>query len=215
MRRAERAYVYDCSNPRQAADNFTRTTKEIAEYTGIKYGAEVKIAIETLHIPVLPMPKDLPAGASVTDTRIWERLVDAYVKAETTLESDLKKAYSLVYGQCSDALRAKLESITNQSTVAATDVIGLLRNIKSATFSFQSQKYEPHALHEAKRRFYQTSQHKNATCQSYLETFQNSVEVLEYTGGETGTDMGLVERALASKDVTMETATAEQVEISK
>ncbi len=65
------------------------------------------------------------------------------MKAEITLDSDLKKAYSLVYGQCSDALRAKLESINNQSTIAASaDVLGLLRNIKSATFSFQSQKYE-------------------------------------------------------------------------
>ncbi len=34
-----------------------------------------------------------------------------------------------------------------------------------ATFSFQSQKYEPHVLHEAKQRFYQTDEHKNATCQ--------------------------------------------------
>ncbi len=124
---ALQGHVYDCFNPRQAADEFPRTTKEIAEYTGTKYGAEVKIAIETLEITILPMPQDPPEGALVTVTRIWERRVDAYVM----LESDLKKACLLVYGQCSDALRAKLESITNQSTVAATaDVIGLLKNTK-------------------------------------------------------------------------------------
>ncbi len=123
-------HVYDCSNPRQAADEFTKTTKEIAEYTGIKYGAEVKLAIETLQKPILPMLEDPAAEASVTEKRIWERRVDAYVKAEITLESDLKKAYSLVYGQCSDVLRAKLESIASQATIAGNaDVIGLLKYI--------------------------------------------------------------------------------------
>ncbi len=39
-----------------------------------------------------------------------------------------------------------------------------LRNIKSPTFSFQSQKHEPHALDEGKRRFHQTGEHKNAKC---------------------------------------------------
>ncbi len=29
-----KGHVYDCSNPRQAADEFTRRTKEIAENTG-------------------------------------------------------------------------------------------------------------------------------------------------------------------------------------
>ena len=211
-----RGHVYDCSNPRQAADEFTRTTKEIAQYTGAKFSAEVKITIETLQIPSLQLPDDPPAEATVTQMRIWERRVDAYVKAEVTLESDLKKAYSLVYGQCSDALWAKLEAIPNHATIAANaDVIGLLKNIKSATFSFQSQKYEPHALHEAKRRFYQTSQHKSTTCQGYLETFQNSVEVLMYSGGDIGTDTGLVEKALASQGLTMETATVEQLENSR
>ena len=80
--------------------------KEIAEYTGIRYGAEVKMTIETLRKPILPVPDDPPTGATVTQIRIWERRADAHVKAEVTLESDLKKVYSLLYGQCSDALRA-------------------------------------------------------------------------------------------------------------
>ena len=84
-----KGHVYDCSNPRQAADEYTRTTKEIAEYTGIRYGAEVKMTIETLRKPILPVPDDPPTGATVTQIRIWERRVDAYVKAEVTLESDL------------------------------------------------------------------------------------------------------------------------------
>ena len=41
--------TYDCSDPRQAADMYTKTTKEVAEYVGrtYKYGADIKLAIET------------------------------------------------------------------------------------------------------------------------------------------------------------------------
>ncbi len=207
-----KGHVYNCSNPRQPLDEFTRTTKAIAEYTGFKFGAEVKITIETLKKPTLPMPKDPPEDATATAKRIWERRVDAYLKAETTIDSDLKKVYSLIYGQCSDSLRAKLEAIPNHETA---DAIGLLKNIKASMFSFQSQKYEPHALHEAKRLFYQTNQHRGVTCQSYLESFQNSVEVLEYSGGDIGTDIGLIEKALVSQNATTKTATKAQLQVCK
>ncbi len=55
-----KGHVYDCSNPPQAADEFTKTTKEIAESTRTKYGLEVKLAIETFQKPILSMPADPP-----------------------------------------------------------------------------------------------------------------------------------------------------------
>ncbi len=91
-----KGHVYDCSNPQRAADKFTRTTREIAKYTDIKFGAKVKITIRTLKKPTLSMPEDPPEDKTATAKRIWERRVDAYLKAEKTLDSDLKKVYSLV-----------------------------------------------------------------------------------------------------------------------
>jgi hypothetical protein len=61
--------------------------------------------------------------------------------------------------------------------------LALLRNIKDVAFSFTSEKYKVHALHEAKRRFYLLYQEKNSTCQSYLEKFKNQVDVIEHCGG--------------------------------
>jgi hypothetical protein len=84
--------------------------------------------------------------------RIWEKQVDEHVKRETMLEENLKTAYSLIYGQCSDVLRAKLESRPNHATIeGVADSIGLLENIRTVMFQFQSQRYSPLALHEAKR----------------------------------------------------------------
>jgi hypothetical protein len=49
-----KGYVYDCTGPSKAADMYTKTTREIAEYIGrtIKYAADVVKGIESLKEPV-------------------------------------------------------------------------------------------------------------------------------------------------------------------
>ena len=75
-------------------------------------------------------------------------------------------------------------------------------------FSFQAQKYAPQALREAKRRFYSMRQGKGSTCQQYLETYQNCIDVITFCGGEIGTNNGLVDNAL--RPLMRENATAAQ-----
>jgi hypothetical protein len=114
---------------------------------------------------------------------MWEKRVDELVKKETLLEENLKTAFSLIYGQCSDDLCAKLESRADHANVEATsDSLGLLRNIRTVMFQFQSQRYAPLALHEAKRRFYLHTQDKNTTCQQYYDTFKNTSRSLSIAG---------------------------------
>jgi hypothetical protein len=67
----------------------------------------------------------------------------------------MQKMYSVAIGQCTNALRAKLESQDEFESVSrASDVIGLLRMIQDISFNFQSQKYDVLALMEAERHFF-------------------------------------------------------------
>jgi hypothetical protein len=128
----------------------------------------------------------------MTQQRIWENQVDEHVKRCNMLTENLKTAYSLIYRQCSDALRAKLESRPDHIAIeGAVDSIRLLENIRTVMFQFQSQRYGPLALHEAKRRFYLFSQDQHMTCQQYHETFKNNMEVIEYCGGVICNNAGL------------------------
>lgn len=203
--------TYDCSDPRQAADMYTKTTKEIAEYVGrtYKYGADIRMAIETLIVPTFSEPTDPPKEASRTQVRIWEKRVNEFVKKETHLEENIKTIYSLIFGQCTEAMRAKLESISSHQTIAAaSDGIELMKNIKTVMYNFQSQKYAPLALHESKKRFYALTQDKHTTVTVYLERFQNSVEVIEHCGGTIGIDPGLVDITMTAATPVMTRATA-------
>ena len=103
-------------------------------------------------IPVFPEPTDPPIGATCTQVHIWEKQVDEHVKRDTMLGENLKTAYPLIYGQCSNALRAKLELKPNHAALeSAANSIRLLENIRTVMFQFQSQRYSPLALHEAIR----------------------------------------------------------------
>jgi hypothetical protein len=63
-------HIYDYSNARQAADKYTKTTREICEYVGrtYKFGADTKVALQTLKKPVFQDPPD-PRHA-YTDTQV-------------------------------------------------------------------------------------------------------------------------------------------------
>jgi hypothetical protein len=135
--------IYDCTDIRQA-DQYTKTTKEIAEYIGrnYKYGMDTRLAIENLQYVAAKMPEDPKDNATKTELRIWEKRINDYVKRETITVENLKTAYSLIWGQCSDLMRQRLESASNFQVISTSgDAIELLKLIKSITYNFQSQRY--------------------------------------------------------------------------
>jgi hypothetical protein len=129
------------------------------------------------------------------------------------LAENLKTAYSLIYGQCSKAMRAKLELRPDHLAIeGAADSIRLLENIRTVMFHFQLQHYNPLALHEAKRRFYQFSQDRHMTCQQYHETFRNNVDVIKYHDGALSKDTALVDTELTSMGLTRATASNDKLQ---
>jgi hypothetical protein len=105
-------------------------------------------------------------------THVWEKRLD-------------KTLYSLVWDQCTDTLRPKLEPHGDYDTFRRdSDGAGLLRIIQDVTYHFPSQKPQwhwdsPDDLHEAERRFY-------VTCQKYVEQFPNLVDVISHCGETIG-----------------------------
>ena len=94
-----KGHIYDYANPYQAANQYTKMTREICEYVSCtyKYGADTKIALETLNVPMFAQPEDPPNDATRMAIRMWEKHVDELVKKETLLEENLKTAFSLIY----------------------------------------------------------------------------------------------------------------------
>ena len=210
---ALKGFIYDCSDNRQA-DRFTKTTLKIGEYVGSNYtrGKDISRLVETLKVPVIDMPAPPAEDANASVMRVWQKNIDKFVDRQDQLQENIGSLYSLLRGQCTDIMKQRLESLpTYDKLNEDRDGLGLLIEIKNIAFSFQSQNYLAHSLHDSKRRFYMYQQDKHTTTQAYFNTFINNVKVIEHSGGTVaGRDPGL-ESMVATEKGYNTNMTAEQM----
>ena len=57
------------------------------------------------------------------------------------------------------------------------DPIGILTNIKTIMFQFQTSKYMPHAIHDCKRRLYLIRQDRDKTVPDYYKTIKTTFQL--------------------------------------
>ena len=152
--------IFDANRYIQA-DEYIKSVNEIAEYIGANYdnGADVRRCIEEgvkidIEEPEEPLTNE-SGNISETKKMIWMKEIDYYVKRHAQLDSNLRKACSLVWGQCTDVMREKLESLTTFNTIKANyDVLELLNQMKIITFKFEDQKYPFSSVYFANKKFY-------------------------------------------------------------
>eukprot|EP00957_Ditylum_brightwellii_P079092 6015591-Ditylum_brightwellii.AAC.1 len=102
------------------------------------------------------------------------------MKRKATYKQNKTCMYAVAYGQCSEAMRAKLESTDKYKAAAeASDVIQLLKLIKKIAYQYESQRYLHQAVHAAMRAFYLTSQKEGTTLKVYLDKFNNKKDMVE------------------------------------
>ena len=93
---------------------------------------------------------------------MFNQEVSAYVKKKDEHKANMMKEYSLIYGQCSDEIQAKVESMPNHENISNVGYpIALLNNIKTVVFQFQTTKQMALSIHECKRRFYNCQQDRS------------------------------------------------------
>lgn len=189
-----KGHIYDLK-PIGQSDNFMKTTREIGLYVGRTYsdGSDIKLAVETLEMPTFVMPADPPDDAGRGVVLAWENRVKAHSKRLLNYESNVKTLFSLVWGQCTEALQAKVEADTNYNNMAKVpqDGIQLLKIIKDIAFDYQSQKYLAHAISDAVFKFW-TFQQGNLPTTEYYERFKNHLKVLEHVGANIADHPGLI-----------------------
>jgi hypothetical protein len=126
--------IHDCSAHNQV-DGCTKTTKEVAECVGRTCSSDARTAAETLILPTVDCPSDPVTDASETEKRKWTKRVDTMVHREDRFDEDLKKVHSLIWGQCTELLRAKLQAKDGCDQMKAEhDTIKLLKSIKDCVF---------------------------------------------------------------------------------
>jgi hypothetical protein len=167
-----KGHVFNCTEGKQG-DQYTVTVKEIAEYVGsnYSYGADIRWTLEHEALFVVKRPKK-PDDMDEIDTMIFKKEVDEYVKRREKHGENCRTLFSLIMGQCSDYLKAKLGSLPIYLDIKESfDVLCLIKSIKQITYKLEESTYNLLALHDAKIQLFTLRQGKDVTNVKFLEIF--------------------------------------------
>ena len=210
-------HIFDLDGSR-SADLFIKSKKAIANYVRRTYqhSGDIRRAIDTLTLPTIPLPT-----APVADpmppllAAIFSEQVKEYVKQTSRLQENIKRLWALVWGQCSNTIRTRLQALdTHEDMHAASDGLQLLVAIKDLMYYVQEQKYVPLSIHLAKRQFFLLSQGRN-TVGEYYEQFKNQTDVLDHIGAGIGDDDAITRQVLRSQGINIEEATEAKEEAAE
>ena len=110
-------------------------------------------------------------------TDMYREDIKNYVKRRSILEDNMESVCEVVWGQCTQQTRAKVESSDKYAKVHNdSDLLGLFNLIKISSFDFHSQKNSYHGLIELEKAFKNFRQQKSMSCEDYHEQFVASLK---------------------------------------
>jgi hypothetical protein len=193
--------------------------EELRNYVGLHFKhhpADIKKMMKLMQDVDIVQPTDPPAVSSETTKQIWQQEVKMYCEQVKTCKQNKCALYSVIWGQCSEAMQAKIKSDKLYDDMQEVDdSLTLIKMIKGIAYKFESQKNIYLALDNAKCAFYAYKQGKDETNANYMSKFKNTIEVIEHYGGTIGEDNALILEELKTAGCNYETATAEKIETAQ
>lgn len=94
---------------------FDKNLEKLATYVASIYdfGGEMSNAVARLQNIYIGVPDDPPPMATMSEQRIWDMEISQHVKKKQKIEDNFAKLFKLIWGQCLEAMRAKLKPKKN------------------------------------------------------------------------------------------------------
>ena len=158
--------------------------KELLAHVGLtykEYTTKLKEGLENLAL-VDPTAPDNPPEGNQVPFEIWKMDMKEYQEKLKVFAKFRAGLYSLVLGQCTDALQEHLKSHHDFQNANQDDGIALLVIIRSLIHTFEENRKLSDAFMDVKEKFYKFYQGRHMTLERYHELFLAQVEVLDEVG---------------------------------
>lgn len=130
-------------------DNLEKLSKHVR--STFDRGGELCASILTGVLAVGTRPQDPKATASAIEKEIWKIEITEYIKTKDKLATQLKKVYALVWGQCSDYMRARIKTIPGYSTFSRDQApLALLKATKTLPYEHNVKEKPMEAIRKNK-----------------------------------------------------------------
>jgi hypothetical protein len=199
----------------EALENLVKKTIKNSEDLKPLFAAESKLP----ELPTPPKPTKGPDGKEPDDADIelWKEEIKALAKRKQTLRSNLSAVQAIIWGQCSEAMKARIKSLAEyDSRTAADDCKWFLGNIQAITMQFDERHHGYTSMLNAFAGLLNCRQQTEQSVSNYLEVLKSHIDTVEYHGGtlvlnidlapETGPDgrqQSQAERMKIARDCTL------------
>ena len=171
----------------EALDGYVKKSCKFPQDMASLFAADMKE-------PTLAKPANLAQDADETDKAIWAEELKEFVKRRRELQNNLATVYAVVWGQCSEVMRAKIKSHASYTErTESNDCFWLLKQIKSVTLQFDETKYGFISIMDARANFLNCQQGQDQTAEDYLEQVRSWADAIEYHGGSVSESYELID----------------------
>ena len=186
---AMNGHVIQCSEERRDPVQYTKTMEALHAYAkrelnttdlGGLFGSQITK-------PTIPRPADLAAGASELDTLIQKEEIKQYVTRTAALKGHMVAVHSVAWGQCSEALRAKIKSLTDYTTRNEShDCVWLFTKIQSVMQKFEETRHAFTSMVIVMNSLASCRQGPDQLVSDYVDRIRTIAETIEHHGGSIG-----------------------------
>jgi len=189
-------HVFECYEEQGDRRQYAKSLEALEGHVKktLKYSEDLATLFsDDMSVPTVSMPEDPGKDPSKTAEMIWAEEVKEYVKRTRTLKSNLATIHAVIWGQCSEAMRAKVKSLDDYKTKTnENDCYWLLKQIKAITLQFDEKRNGFISLLDARTSFLTCKQSQGQTADAYLETLKGWADTIEYHGGTVAENHELV-----------------------
>ena len=206
-------HTFGCFDEQGDKRQYVKTIEALEQYTRKTYKFSEDFASLFAHTPSTPtVTKPIPipkVERDETDELIFKEEVKQYVGRCTALKGNLAAIWSVTIGQCTETMKAKLESSNEyDARHRANDCHWLLKSILSITLQFDQRRYGHIAIMDAHQKFLTCRQSNTQTVEDYRRQLTLWSDTIEHHGGSFVTNSALAN----TSDSTGRTRTAAELE---
>jgi hypothetical protein len=193
--------VFECYDEQSDRRQYAKSLEALEAYVkkNLRHSDDLaKLFSEEMKEPTVTKPGALLSTATKTDEMIFAEEIKEYVKRVTILKGNLAAVYAVIWGQCSEAMKAKVKAAKDyQSKVDANDCLWILKQIKAITLQFDEKKNKFISLLDARTSLLNCRQFQGQSNDEYLESLRGWADTIEYHGGVVAENYTIVPETLA------------------
>jgi len=190
-------HVFQVFHESNNRNQFARTIEALGEYfaKNMKYAGDIMSLTRDLKNPEVVEPASIPS--TETDQNkvfTWEKEMTDYITRKNVLESNLKAGYTIMWGQCSEALRMKVKSSSDYTAKSRDcDCKWLIKTIRGVMLRFDGQRKIHRSIGDAHAAYHSYRPAQEASLAVFLEEFTALVDTIEHYDGCIGYDTALID----------------------